>query len=203
MNEFENALLCYVNEETLLKIQSVKIGIAGTGGLGSNCAFNLVRTGFKDFIAADFDVVEYKNLNRQFFFIDQVGMPKVVALETNLRMINPDIRFQGIQTRITENTIDSIFSSCDVIVEAFDKVEYKKMIIEKYAQSEKLLVSASGLAGYGDSDRIRVREIGRSFFLIGDGTSGVSGAVPPLSPCVNIAAAKEADCILNWVIRRK
>ena len=47
-NDFLKGLLNYIKEEQLEKIQKVKIGVAGTGGLGSNCAFNLVRSGFKN-----------------------------------------------------------------------------------------------------------------------------------------------------------
>ena len=60
MNEFEKALVSYIGEEKLRKIQSVKIGIAGAGGLGSNCAFNLVRSGFNKLLIVDYDRVEYK-----------------------------------------------------------------------------------------------------------------------------------------------
>ena len=51
----------------------MKVGIAGAGGLGSNCAAALVRTGFRHIKIADFDVVDYSNLNRQFYFLQQAG----------------------------------------------------------------------------------------------------------------------------------
>ncbi len=56
------------------------VGIAGAGGLGSNCAAHLVRVGFRKLKLVDFDVVETGNLDRQFYFADQVGMYKVEAL---------------------------------------------------------------------------------------------------------------------------
>jgi sulfur carrier protein ThiS adenylyltransferase len=51
----------YYTDEQYAKIRGVRIGIAGAGGLGSNCAINLVRSGFEDFVIADFDVVEASN----------------------------------------------------------------------------------------------------------------------------------------------
>ena len=48
------------------------VGIAGAGGLGSNCAASLARTGVGKLIIADFDVVSEANLNRQFYFYDQI-----------------------------------------------------------------------------------------------------------------------------------
>lgn len=68
MNSFEKGLSDYIGHDRLSKIQQIKIGIAGAGGLGSNCAFNLVRSGFTKFKIVDFDLVEPSNLNRQFYF---------------------------------------------------------------------------------------------------------------------------------------
>ncbi len=203
MTEFKLGLLKYFDDKSLAKIESVKVGIAGAGGLGSNCAFNLVRSGFMDFVIADFDIVEPSNLNRQFFFTDQIGMPKVEALEINLRRINPEILFYGRQILVQSDNIDSLFGECDVIVEAFDRAEYKKLIIEHFAGSGKLLVSASGIAGVGNSDEIITRKINRNFYIIGDGKSSVSETNPPFSPKVNIAAAKQADCVLEWVLANR
>ena len=159
MNEFEKALAVYLGEAKLNKIQNVKVGIAGAGGLGSNCACNLVRSGFKKLTIVDFDVVEPSNLNRQFYFLDQIGMPKVEVLKNNLLRINPALELDMIQEQIAGKNADSFFSNCDVIVEAFDKVACKTMLVEKYYNSDKLLISATGLAGWGNSDAIVVKKI--------------------------------------------
>ena len=65
------------------------VGIAGVGGLGSAVAVSLARIGVGKLIIADFDVVEPSNLNRQQYFVDQLGYFKVDALTENLRRINP------------------------------------------------------------------------------------------------------------------
>ncbi|WHH60693.1 sulfur carrier protein ThiS adenylyltransferase ThiF [Petroclostridium sp. X23] len=200
MNNFEKALVTYIGQENLEKIQSVRIGIGGAGGLGSNCAFNLIRSGFKHFTIADFDVVEYTNLNRQFFFYHQVGKPKVHVLKENLLAINPDAKIEAVQVKLEEENLSGIFEDCDIIVEAFDKAVYKKMIVESYLKSEKLLVSASGLAGWGNSDAIKVHKVKERFYIVGDLVSEVGDSLPPISPRVNITAAKQADVILEYVL---
>lgn len=202
MNDFEKALSGYIGEDNLNKLQRVKIGIAGAGGLGSNCAFNLVRSGFSNLRIVDFDIVEASNLDRQFFFIDQIGLSKVKALETNLKRINPDIKLDTMVEKITKENVSVIFEDCDIVVEAFDKVEYKTMIIENYFSSGKLLVAGSGLAGWGESDEIKVNKIHSKFYLVGDLMTEVSCEKPPISPRVNIAAAKQADVILDYVLNR-
>lgn len=201
MNEFERGLVRYMGEDKLKKIQRLKVGIAGAGGLGSNCAFNLVRSGLKRLKIIDFDVVKAANLNRQFYFFDQVGMPKVVALKTNLLRINLDLELEAVQNKIIDSNIGCVFRDCDVVVEAFDEVICKIMIIETFFSSGKLLVAASGLGGWGSSDDIIVREIHPKFYLIGDLMSEVNADKPPVSPRVNIVAAKQADVILDCIIK--
>ena len=93
-----------------------------------------------------------------------------------------------------------LFADCDVVVEAFDRAEYKKLIVETYLGSGKLLVAASGLAGWGDSDRIKVHRIKDNFYLIGDLATGIGPDTPPLAPCVFIAAAKQADVVLSYAL---
>ena len=72
-----------------MKKNETFIGIAGCGGIGGNTAVLLLRSGFRRFVLADFDAVDESNLNRQFFFKDQIGRPKTEALAENLRRIEP------------------------------------------------------------------------------------------------------------------
>ena len=53
------------------------VGIAGIGGIGSNVGKILIRSGVMNLKIVDFDHVEPSNLNRQFYFADQIGNPKV------------------------------------------------------------------------------------------------------------------------------
>ena len=68
----------------------MKVGIAGCGGIGSNVAYHLIRSGIVEFKFGDFDIVESSNLNRQFFFHSQIGKAKALCLKENLLQINPN-----------------------------------------------------------------------------------------------------------------
>lgn len=199
MNLFEEALASKLGAEGLDRVQGVKIGIAGAGGLGSNCALNLVRCGFKSFVIADLDVVDQSNLDRQFYFYDQIGLKKVEALNSNLLGINPDVHVEGHCVTVTKNNAHEIFSGCQVIVEAFDKAEDKRMIAETFITAGKFVVSASGICGIGASDDIKTHRLKEKFILVGDLVSD-SCQIPPISPRVNIAAAKQADIVLEYVL---
>jgi sulfur carrier protein ThiS adenylyltransferase len=199
-NSFEKALETALGEENLEKIQQVTVGIAGAGGLGSNCAVNLVRSGFINLIIVDFDVIEYSNLNRQFYFYNQIGKSKVETLHANLLNINPHLQLKILQQRIEENNIASIFEKCHIIVEAFDQTKYKKMIVEQYIESDKFIVSASGIAGWADSDDIKTHKIKENLYVVGDLSSEAGKDLPPCAPRVSIAAAKQANLILQHVL---
>lgn len=191
----------YYTDEQYAKIRGTRIGIAGAGGLGSNCAINLVRCGFEDFVIVDFDLVELSNLNRQAYTVCHIGRPKVECLGELMRAINPGCTVRLVQKRADEGTIAALFENCRVIVEAFDKAECKAMLSQAFMGISKLVVSVSGIGGFGNSDRIVTKKIRDNYFLIGDETSGVGDGVKPYAPCVNIAAAKQADVVLSWVIR--
>ena len=189
----------YLTPEERAALESVRVGIAGAGGLGSNCAMHLVRSGVKHITIADFDVVNESNLNRQFFFRDQIGQKKVEAIKANLLRIEPDADIRAVDIRLDASSAREIFADCGIVVEAFDAVDAKVMLVSAFASSGKKLVTASGLAGWGRSNAMRVRKMG-SIVAIGDGETSVGDGAAPVSPRVGIAAAMEANAVVSLLL---
>ncbi|MCG8473286.1 MAG: sulfur carrier protein ThiS adenylyltransferase ThiF [Desulfobacterales bacterium] len=183
----------------LERLITARVGIAGAGGLGSNCAMHLVRMGVKHLVVVDDDVVERSNLNRQFFFERQVGQSKVDALKENLCAITSGLSLDFYGETVIQDNVDTFFGACDAVVEAFDAVASKKLLTEYCLKKKIFLVSASGISGWGESDRFKNREIFKDFFVVGDGETEVSAASPALSSGVGIAAAKQADLIFTFL----
>lgn len=185
----------------LQKLKGTCIGIAGCGGLGSNCAVALARAGVGRLVIADFDVVTAENLDRQYYFLDQVGQKKVQALHETLLRINPDIAVEAHELRLGPGEIAHVFRNCRVIIEAFDRAEMKRMIIETVMEHfpDKFIVVGSGLAGYGGNNELRTRRLG-NLFICGDETSEVSPELPPLAPRVAAVAALQANQALEIVM---
>ncbi len=201
-NLFISGLQAHFTDGQIRRLGSVCVGIAGAGGLGSNTAAHLVRSGICRLVVADFDRVAPSNLNRQFYFIDQVGLKKVTALKTNLQRINPALDMLAVDVRLDVGNVGNLFESCHIIVEALDCVQDKKMMADTFMTDRRLLVCASGIGGWGRSDRIRTRRLRDTFYLIGDGHSEVSEAMPPTAAVVGIAAAKQADVVVAAVLGR-
>src|SRR5690554_6681040 len=190
-------------------IRKVRIGLAGAGGLGSNCAAYLVRSGFRRLRVVDFDRVSFANLNRQFYFQAQVGMEKVYALRENLLRINPSLELDPVVARVGRENFQTLFGDCDILVEAFDDPEEKQALTRPFfaGRAERLrpylLIAASGIAGWGASDAIGCRKVLDCFYLVGDEKTAVDKDHPPLAPRVNIVAAKQADLVLAFVCRNR
>ncbi|MBR3956286.1 MAG: sulfur carrier protein ThiS adenylyltransferase ThiF [Kiritimatiellae bacterium] len=192
----------YLTPEERTLLESVRVGIAGAGGLGSNCAMHLVRSGVKHITIADFDVVNESNLNRQFFFRDQLGQKKVVALKDNLLRIEPDADIRAVDIRLDASSAREIFADCGIVVEAFDAVDAKVMLVSAFASSGKKLVTASGLAGWGRSNAMKVRKMG-NIVAIGDGETSVGDGAAPVSPRVGIAAAMQANSVVAMLLEKE
>ena len=181
-------------------LEQAKIGVAGLGGLGSNVLAHLVRSGIRRFVAADFDTVSASNLNRQFYFADQIGRKKTEALAENLHRIGRGLILDFHDLRLTEDNARDFFSGCDIVVEAFDQADAKTMLIGALADSDIPVVAASGLAGFGKSNDIQVRKAGKNLYLVGDLVSGISAKLSPFSPRVGIAAAMQANTVISILL---
>lgn len=182
-----------------------RIGIAGAGGLGSNCAIALARSGIGTIVISDFDVIEPANLNRQYYFSNQIGHLKTAALKENISRINPDITVIAHAEKLNERNIPVIFAGCDVIVEAFDRDEMKEMLIETVL--DKMpgtpVVVGSGLAGWGNNETIGFRKIDDTLYVCGDESTAAGEDMPPMAPRVGIVANMQANTVIEILMKKE
>ena len=150
----------------------------------------------------DFDVVNESNLNRQFFFRDQLGQKKVDAIKENLLRIEPDVDIRAVGMRLDASSAWELFADCAIVVEAFDVVDAKVMLVSAFASSGKKLVTASGIAGWGRSNEMRVRKMG-NIVAVGDGETAVGANAAPASPRVGIAAAMQANSVVAMLLGKE
>lgn len=182
-------------------LSTKKVGIAGAGGLGSNCAAALVRCGLGNLVIIDFDLLEESNLNRQFYFRDQIGLAKVDALRQNLLRINPKLNLITHNICLDADNIPEIFDEIDVLVEAFDLAEQKEMLIETALLKwpNRPLVVGSGMAGLGNLDNLEVKTYGE-LYICGDEKEEIGPENPPLAPRVGIVSHMQADVVMRILL---
>lgn len=181
-----------------------RVGIAGAGGLGSNCAIALARCGTGTLVIADSDIVETQNLNRQYYFADQTGMLKTEALKKNISRINTSVKVIIHNLILNESNIPSVFEGCDVIVEAFDSTDMKKMLVEtvQLKMPGIPVIIGSGLAGWGNNETIRYRKIDDTLYVCGDESTEVSNELPPMAPRVGIVANMQANTVIEILMNK-
>jgi sulfur carrier protein ThiS adenylyltransferase len=184
------------------KIRGARVGVAGCGGLGSTVAVALARTGVGALVLADFDVVEPSNLNRQQYFVDQIGDYKVDALAANLARINPYVRVERHRRRVCAELVPELFGACDVVAECFDDPSAKAELATAMCSRlpGKPFVAVSGIAGHGPAERIRSRRIFGGSFLVGDGESAARPGLGLLAPRVTVAAGHQANVVLRLLL---
>lgn len=183
------------------KLSKFSVGIAGAGGLGSNCAVSLVRCGIGHIVIVDFDRLDQSNLNRQYYFKDQVGQFKVEAIKENLLRINPDLKIDIHQIKLEEQNLINIFNDVDVLIEAFDHADQKEMLVEAAldAWPARPLIMGIGMAGYGKTEMLRIRVSG-NLYICGDGVEEIGPENPPIAPRVGITANLQADKTIELLL---
>jgi len=181
------------------------VGIMGLGGLGSPVAIALARVGIGRLILADFDVVEPSNLNRQQYFIDQIGMKKTEALKQNIARINPYVQVETVDQCLTEENIPEIFKGVDVLAECFDNPVMKAAALRaaRLCMENVCYVGASGLAGYGENNKIITRKLFHGVYLVGDFETAAGVGEGLMAPRVGIAAHQQANQILRLILGKE
>jgi sulfur carrier protein ThiS adenylyltransferase len=184
------------------RLKQAVVGIAGAGGLGSAVAVALARIGVGRLVIADFDVVEPSNLNRQQYFIDQIGMFKVTALAENLGRINPYVTVEPQIVMLDPGNIATVFGGCTILVEAFDRADMKAMLVNTVLEQmpDTALIAASGLAGYGPNNDIVTTRVTAQLYLVGDGVSEARPGSGLMAPRVGIAASHQANQVVRLIL---
>jgi len=199
MNPFKEGLLKYLTEEQLQKIQSKKVGIGGAGGLGSNVAMMLIRSGFENLELLDKDIVDSSNLNRQQYFINEIGLIKVDTLKERLLQINPDAEIAIHNIEWSEENAGEFFKNCEIIVEAFDSAENKKLFVEYSKEVFPFVICGNGMAGLLQEQPMKIKKLENVYF-VGDGVTDTSDGHPPMAPRVTACAAAMAEIVLDLTL---
>lgn len=175
------------------------VAVCGLGGLGSNIAVSLARSGIGQLILIDFDRVDITNLQRQQYKASQVGRYKTDALAENLREIAPYVRLETHTVRMDDSNAGELLREADIVCEAFDQAECKAMLTNLVLETmpDKYLIAASGMAGIGSPNRIRTRQVTKRFYLCGDETSDVDDCPGLFSARVMLCAAHQAHTVLR------
>ena len=183
------------------KLKKAKVCILGLGGLGSNVATLLARAGIGYLKLVDFDIVEASNLNRQQYRISHIGIKKTEAMKSIIKEINPFVEVDILDIKVDRENIYSTVGDIKIVVEAFDRAETKAMAIEELLTNKnKIVISASGMAGIGSANEVITRKIKENFYLIGDNYSDYEEYSGIMSTRVMLCAAHQTNMVLRIIL---
>lgn len=200
--ELESMLMARHTPNVHKKVKIGKVAIAGLGGLGSNIAIMLARIGVGNLLLVDFDVVEPSNLNRQSYNMSHLGMPKTIALKRQIEDINPFIKVEIQNIKVTKENVAELFHDYEIICEAFDKPETKSMLVNVALTQliKAKIVAASGMAGFDSSNLIKTTNPMKRLYMCGDLENGARIGRGLMAPRVQICAGHQANMILRLLL---
>ncbi len=200
--ELDRAFDARFSPEIKEKLQAARVAVAGLGGLGSNIAVMLARSGVGHLFLVDFDKVDTTNLNRQAYTIPHLGMDKTDAIKMILADINPYLDIKTECVEVTPGNVSRLFGEYGIVCEAFDRPDRKAMLVrELLTQTEAVVVSGNGMAGYGDADEIRTNRVNGRLFVCGDLTTDVGSGTGLMAPRVAVCAGHQANKVIQLILK--
>jgi len=111
------------------KLKAARVLLIGAGGLGSPAALYLAAAGVGTLGLVDFDVVDKTNLQRQILHgTSKIGMSKLESAKERIHDINPNVRTETFETRLTsENALD-ILREFDVVADGTDNFPTRYLV---------------------------------------------------------------------------
>jgi molybdopterin-synthase adenylyltransferase len=146
-----NMLLPEIGESGQLKLLESRVLIVGLGGLGSPALFYLAAAGVGNIGAADCDIVDFSNLQRQILHgRKDVGRSKIESAVETISRLNPDVRLETYKA-ISEENIAGTIASYDFVIEATDNFKSKFLVNDACVRLGKPFSHAGILRAFGQT----------------------------------------------------
>ncbi|MEO9571674.1 MAG: HesA/MoeB/ThiF family protein [Polaribacter sp.] len=134
-------ILDEIGEKGQLKLKQAKVLVIGAGGLGCPVLQYLTAAGVGKIGIIDDDVVDQSNLQRQILYtIDDIGKSKAVSTANRLSKLNPFIKFDIYQEKLTKENAVTLFKQYDIIVDGSDNFSTRYLTNDASVLTETPLV---------------------------------------------------------------
>jgi molybdopterin/thiamine biosynthesis adenylyltransferase/rhodanese-related sulfurtransferase/molybdopterin converting factor small subunit len=120
------------------KLKAARVLTIGAGGLGSPLSLYLAAAGVGTIGIVDFDAVDLTNLQRQIVHgTSTLGRPKLESAEARLTDLNPNVRIEKHETRLTSENALEILGAYDIIVDGTDNFPTRYLVNDACVLLEK------------------------------------------------------------------
>ena len=153
-----------VGEENINKIKKTKVLILGLGGVGGYTVESLVRCGVENITLVDGDTIKPSNINRQIIATHRNNNKyKTKEWKKRIKRINPDCIVNIINTHITEDNMEVLFSdNYDYMIDCCDTSKVKIRLVSECDKRGIKLVSSMGMANKMDATRIKISTLDKT-----------------------------------------
>src|SRR5579864_82847 len=111
------------------RLKAASVLLIGAGGLGSPLGLYLAAAGIGRIGLVDFDVVDFSNLQRQIVHdTANVGKPKLQSALERLRAVNPDVKYEGYEAKLTSANAMDIARGYDIIIDGTDNFPTRYLV---------------------------------------------------------------------------
>lgn len=118
-----------ISEEEQNTLLNSKVFIAGSGGLGGHILAHLLRIGIGSVTLIDSDTFDVTNLNRQLLCTtENIHLSKTDTALRYASAVNPSVKITAYQTRLTKENCSSLIQGHDLVLDAFDNIESRRIL---------------------------------------------------------------------------
>lgn len=186
-----------ITPEEQALLQNKKVFVAGCGGLGGYICEYLVRAGVGSVSAADGDVFEETNFNRQLLSLKStLGLNKAAVAEERAKQINPEVHFTAFEEFFSAENSEVMLAEADIVIDALDSAT-SRIVLERECGKRELYLVHGAINGW--NAQISVVKPGSGFlenlyegFVPGD--SSCLCPTPALCAAVQAAEAIKILC---------
>jgi molybdopterin/thiamine biosynthesis adenylyltransferase len=141
-----------IGQEGQEKLLKAHVVLVGCGADGSAIADRLVRAGVGHLTLIDRDFIELNNLQRQVLYDEddlRANLPKAVAAERKLRLINSQVEVGGIVADLNAENAEELLAGADLVMDGADNFEVRYIVNDVCVKHGIPWVYCGVVASYG------------------------------------------------------
>jgi tRNA threonylcarbamoyladenosine dehydratase len=133
-------------------LRATRVLVAGCGSIGGAAVVPLVRLGVECFVLCEPGDYELNNLNRQAADLGDIGRNKAEVQADRARAINPEAEVLVEPDGVTEDNVDWLVGTTDVVIDGVDVTEpsgiaAKRALHQEAWRQRRLVISGLDLGG--------------------------------------------------------
>lgn len=153
-----------IGDKAFSKLETKTICVAGLGGVGGTAYMSLLRSGVKNFVLLDMDLVNESNLNRQVLFNkNDIGEPKVEVAKNYAISINSSANIQCFRENINDFDLSILLENkVDYIIDAIDDVQGKLRLCEFAKRNNIPFIMSLGMANRLNPSQVIITKLAKT-----------------------------------------